>query len=531
MRSWLLAVTALGLWATALALFLIPIYPEARALTYPVYEDDGVYVGAAQLLAQGIVPYRDFFFQHPPMGAMAFLPAVLYHFDFWGSSISFALARYWSALTASAAVVFIFVCVYLGTRNWIASLLAATVAMMDSSLGFVARQTLLDMPMVLADLLAIAALMGALNRSPTFACLAAGTLTGVAGLFKLPGLALSAPAALMLGHMHRGKALTYLAALLVTFGAGIGIAILVAGPTVLLQIFAYQALRPPDGTVGLWARMQEFASPLHRQLLVTVAVSPAYMVLSRNHTGQLGQLGLMWSLLLVAFLMLSRSFYPHYLVDVVPAAYLALGATFHTLIRRKFGMLGTVSIAMVLLAAGLQGTLSQLFLGQDRIYVIVSRYISGTTQPDSRVLALNPLFGYLAGRQLPEGWGWKYMLDSYGSMVYTGLGLPLPGEPLQRSPLDAGSRDVWELVKEPRPQMLITSRLGVADLVIIDGVGSGRIARQTAAKLHECFDQVENQTRYTIFRARPNTRDCVVGDSVGPPLHTFLADEAWASRK
>src|SRR5262245_66195881 len=43
----------------------------------PVDYDDGVYFSAAALLAQGILPYRDFTFVHPPGIALFYLPVTL----------------------------------------------------------------------------------------------------------------------------------------------------------------------------------------------------------------------------------------------------------------------------------------------------------------------------------------------------------------------------------------------------------------------------------------------------------------------
>ncbi len=529
MRSGQVAATAAFLWAASLIFFLDPLFPISNALVYPIYEDDGVYVGAAQLAAQGLVPYRDFFFQHPPLGALAYLPAVLYHFAPWGSAINFALARYWSSSLASLTVALIFLCTYVATGRWSPSVLAALAAMLDSSLGYVARQTLLDVPMLAADTMAVLSVLLALDRGRLSVSAAAGALTAVAALCKLPGLGLAVPATFLLWRRDRRLAWAYLATFMVVFMVGLGSAVALAGPTALYQIFAYQALRPMDGTVGLWARLGELASAPHRQLLGVLLISSIGCLAFRHTLSRgLALLAATWGLLILAALMTSRSFYPHYLADAVAGAYLGLGAVLAALSQRRFGPVASLLVAGLLVAVGARATLGQLSIGQDRIYVIVSRYIAETTQPPSRVLSLNPLFNYLAGRPLPEGWGWRYMLDSYGSMVYTGLGLPPPGEAVSLPDFRPSSTDVWELVKGPAPQMLILSRLRNSDLVIIDAVGEGRIGPRTAAKLEECFDRVERQARYTIFRARPDTGNCVVGGRLDPPLRDILGYQAGA---
>ena len=93
----LAAITAL-----ALALRLVWLWPPVQAATQAPYDDEGVYVMAAQLLRQGIWPYRDFFFAHPPLGVLALLPAVSTAYTPWGSALSFGLARLLMAAMGAA---------------------------------------------------------------------------------------------------------------------------------------------------------------------------------------------------------------------------------------------------------------------------------------------------------------------------------------------------------------------------------------------------------------------------------------------
>ena len=94
---------ALGAWAR-----LNVLLPQARGLTQFPYDDEGVYAGAGQMALQGIWPYRDFFFAHPPLAALVYTPALAYHFTPWGSPTSFMLARYLSVAYSLAALAGLF---------------------------------------------------------------------------------------------------------------------------------------------------------------------------------------------------------------------------------------------------------------------------------------------------------------------------------------------------------------------------------------------------------------------------------------
>ncbi len=100
-------------WTAALlvllALLLLGGYARLSVLLPPdvgvsqlPYDDEGVNAGASQLFVQGVMPYRDYFFAHPPLAAATYAPAMLYRFNEWGSPTSFMNARYLSVAYASS---------------------------------------------------------------------------------------------------------------------------------------------------------------------------------------------------------------------------------------------------------------------------------------------------------------------------------------------------------------------------------------------------------------------------------------------
>ncbi|PZR95332.1 MAG: hypothetical protein DLM69_11720, partial [Candidatus Chloroheliales bacterium] len=77
----LLIILIIGVGAYTRLNLLVP--QEKGLIEYP-YDDEGVYAEASQLTLQGILPYRDYFFAHPPLASLVYIPAFAYHFNAWG---------------------------------------------------------------------------------------------------------------------------------------------------------------------------------------------------------------------------------------------------------------------------------------------------------------------------------------------------------------------------------------------------------------------------------------------------------------
>src|SRR5439155_22664837 len=59
---------------------------------------------------------------------------------------------------------------------------------------------------------------------------------------------------------------------------------------------------------------------------------------------------------------------------------------------------------------------------EDRIFEIVGRYVSNAVPPGTQVLATDVQFDFLAARP-PSHNSTGYLIDSYGHMIFLGLGL------------------------------------------------------------------------------------------------------------
>lgn len=275
-------------WAVVIALVLLVlgagyvratlIWPEATGLRESPYDDEGVYAAAAQLIAQGKHPFRDFIYAHPPLGPLLLLPAIEYHFTLWGSPTTFMMLRYLVVVYSALTVGLVFL---LSWRLWglVGGLLSGVLLLLDPSSVWVGRHVMLEGPLLF--LLALAALLYVLARGqeqPSTALLiGAGFVAAAAGGVKLQGLVLLMAFLIDLITRRRG---------LHAFTVVVGAALLwlplwiylvwVRDGNPLGQFIWFQLLRPGDGTVSLAGRL---ASILDEATLVLIAAALALALL------------------------------------------------------------------------------------------------------------------------------------------------------------------------------------------------------------------------------------------------------------
>lgn len=233
------------------------IWPEATGLRESPYDDEGVYAAAAQLIAQGKQPYRDFIYAHPPLGPLFFVPAIQYHFTPWGSPTTFMILRYAALVYSALTVGLVFL---LAWRLWglAGGLLSGGLLLLDPSSVWSGRHVMLEAPLLF--LLALAALLYTLAREHAEGSLgwllaASGFVAAAAGGVKLQGIVLLAAFLLDLAIRRR-----WFAALGVLAGAAVlwvplGVyLVFLSGSDPFGQFVWLQLLRPADGTIGLAAR-------------------------------------------------------------------------------------------------------------------------------------------------------------------------------------------------------------------------------------------------------------------------------------
>jgi hypothetical protein len=192
---------------------MLELWPQSYGLSRFPYDDEGVYAGTSQLFLQGILPYRDYFFAHPPIAAIAYAPAMAYHFTEWGSPTSFMMARYLSVFYSLVTLALLFGIGYRLAGLW-GGTLAGGLWAIDGRVVEINRKIMLEGPLVLLSCAAVllylwvrprlttvderrwtvgeehpkARWYSAL-RSPHFAFFLVGAIATLSALTKIAGLA------------------------------------------------------------------------------------------------------------------------------------------------------------------------------------------------------------------------------------------------------------------------------------------------------------------------------------------------------
>ena len=572
--GWLRAVAIAATFATLIILagWLrgAAIWPEATGLNESPYDDEGVYATAAQLLAQGKHPYRDFLYAHPPLGPVLLAPAVDYRFTTWGSPTSFMMLRYASVAYGALTVGLVFLIAW---RLWglAGGLVSAAFLALDPNAIWASRHVMLEGPLFFLAALAVLAYVLAREeeRPPMALLFLAGFFAAAAGGVKLQGLIVLAAMVVDLLIRRRGILLVNLLVGAALFCLPLwGYLYWLSASDPLGQFVFLQLLRPGDGVTGLFNRAQALWSggwlllavgglallalpgllfrpdPLRRAerakrrraaaqggmdlprlSLVDGSVSDApsrrgvrsamaalgsTSRVEPEHPSRGWTLLLPWLALVIGALALNRSFYDHYGAHLsLPLAILA-GALPLVVVRglqadwtgRLVGVGLTAAACALVIWLGPATWDAIQERQEDRLYTIVSRYATDAVGPDAGILAMDTQFSYRAARRPAREDRDRFVVDSYGMLLYHGLGIkdtPLT-ERLRRVISDTPGRDPYAIMWRPAAQAQLRASIERSDLVIIDKTSDGRLTDDTRTWLAGRGRLAERQDRYAIYR-------------------------------
>ena len=505
-RWWTVALAVVA--AVGLALRLVWLWPPTQGVVQAPYDDEGVYVMAAQLLRQGQLPYRDFFFAHPPLGVALLTPAVSVAFTPWGSGLSFGLTRLLVVLMGTVTVVLVGLA---AARLWGApgGVIAAALLALDPASVAASRHILLETPMALLLAAALLAAVGTGERR--FGPLLTGLLAGLAALVKVQALAFGLAYLVVLGIRRRPRALLLAGAGLAAAAAVIVPAMLAVGPgRFLRQVVLFQVARPGDGLFGLPERLTALLAPGGLLLGLVGAAGGLACAWRYGRPESLRRClpVAIWTALGLAGFLVSRSFYPHYTSQVMPGLALLAGGLGTALLPavRPARWRRPALAVLVLIGGGVAalGLAPVVTPRPDDIFARVARYVADATPPGKAALTTDAQFNYLASRPLPSAAG-GYLVDSYGQLVYTGLGLDegsLIEAARQALAVRAGAT-VHEVMWRPAAQALLRDHLRAAEVVVVHGVGRARLTAETQAWLNQEFRLAESTRRYDIYRRGP----------------------------
>lgn len=559
---WLASAVLLALLLLAGFTRMVLLLPQSAGLSEKPYDDEGVYAGASQLFVQGVMPYRDYFFAHPPLASFSYAPAMLYHFTEWGSPTSFLMARYLSVGYSLVTLALLFL---IGLR--LAGVWAGTCAgllwALDGRVIEINRKVMLDGPMVLFSCLAVLLYLwvrpclagdasSPVPRRPMLVVLLAGVCAALCVLTKIAGvaclLALLADMALLLvvrRSAGRAAVRTVRQALAGLLLGAAGASLLVLGPfflpapsQIVRDVFFFQLLRPGDGIVDVPARIAELTADLRDPVTLLfaslgIAALSAWIWL-RREVGAWWVVGawMFFSMLIFAY---SRSYYQHYYIQfAAPLCLLGAGVGLLPQVVRRLmlapappsrlgmRMFGAALVALFglvalpLLSAQWHGVVTRT---PDRIFELVGKYVNNAVPPGTAVLSTDEQFNFLAARP-PSRNATGYLVDSYGHMISLGIGLNtrswnnlwqsvLRGEHgVPTSDAEQGvdpealkhRGDVYGAILRPEPQADFLDRATRVPLIVLHTTGFNRLTVATQQKIAAESRLVEQQERYSIYR-------------------------------
>ncbi len=405
-----------ALGAIAFGAFLLRVFPffgPDGAWSYRVDYDEGVYFSSASLLLDGVLPYRDSVFVHPP-GLLVFLSFTSWTRSFLGIDGAFALSRWIAALLGTINVLLVARLLLRWPLSWWAALAGAAFYATYPEIVQSERGPFLEPLLNLVCLsLATAVVTAATSTQRTRSIWLAGVLAGAAVSIKLWALLWVAGAFWGLSAFAtRRQLLQFLAA------AAVGWAIIVlpfalqAPAAFFMQTGLFHAWRPPDGITERLPRVEQIialrhlASPLLALLMLVVLVirrGAALTVAARV-------IALAFVLTLAAFFS-SPSYWAQYNAHLIASEAVLAGALVGSLSpRARWG-----AAALITLSLGL--SIAQCVKraeGDDRHLLLARSPLRSTSDC---VFTFEPGWSLAAGRLPPRVGPAPMIVDSYAHQL------------------------------------------------------------------------------------------------------------------
>ncbi len=488
----------------------LDVTPRLSGATY----DEAVYATAARVFLHGILPYRDYFFGHPPVGAFVFSPAMLFDSTAWGGPGSFAAARQLSLDYGLISVVLVFAIGYRLAGLWGATVASLAWSLDPRAVGL-STQVILDGPMIMFSFAAVLAYLevhpaiapGASARRRMVGLALAGGLAALSALTKGVGVTLLFAMAVDLAWQRLGRSreprrpfLPQIGSVLMGAGVVSLVALLpfaIAAPGALMRQAVFFQLLRPRTVVSLTDRIGALAERPDQLpilvlagvglavLIISIALSSAVRVRRRDQDAHHftrpvmagWRLVLLWAVANVLVFASTPRVEPHYQLHVLaPLALIAAGVgliplwlesnlSLSTLVRRW----QVPALLIVLGAVTVQQAPSWIRPtgGSDPSYLKLSRHINEIVPPDARVFVLDARAGFIAGRE-PNHDATGYLVDPYGHLAY--LGLELAG----RDPADLllgvlrrEENNYTAMARSPSTQADLLARFADIDLVVV----------------------------------------------------------------
>ncbi len=397
-RGYQAALIAIAVGAFALRVF--PFFGPDGALGYRVDYDEGVYFSAASYLLQGVLPYRDFVFVHPPTLLFFVALTSAWTAKFLGVAGAFGLARWIAALLGALNTYLVGRVVWRGGVPW-AALLSAAFYATYSEVVQVERGAFLE---PLLNLVCLLLVLSVTNKKVVLAAVLGGLALSIklwAGIWVL--------GALWAIEGTRGR-VRFLAIATATATVFVLPLALLSPAAFFTEVGLFHAWRPPDGTVARLERLTQIVSVRHlaSPLLALLAV-----VLRRRWDALAKVSVTAWGLTLLAFFA-SAAWWNQYNAHLIASEALVAGGLFALLAPRwrvVLALFAAVSVSM-----SIAHTLRRSRTTNDE-YLALAR--SPLRDTRDCVFTFEPGLSLVASRLPPRETG--PLVDSYASQLLSAL--------------------------------------------------------------------------------------------------------------
>jgi hypothetical protein len=446
-NRWWLVLVAVG--AAGFLLRIGPVLVHGAFGASPDY-DDGVNFSAAALLVQGVLPYRDFFYAHPPGGLLWLAPAALVG-RAAGMDTGFALAGFMGAAAGAVNVVLLG---RLGWRLWgpVAGLAAAGLYAVYPEALVAERTTFMEPVLNLACLGMASVLLvgqpGGGRPGPGLSrrrVVVAGVLAGLAVTVKLWAVAWVVGALVGVAALRKAAAAARFLAAAAAAALAVTLPLALASVGGFLRgVVLFQVRRPPDGVLPRGFRFYELlgfpggqwdvVAGRHALTAVLALLGLVVAVAWARQPGRDAERLLAVAYVLtVAVFLASRAYWAHYnahlaLVECALAG-LAAGTAWGWVVGRAraparvVATVAGVSVLAVVVAAGILSLRRGVGDARTVTPELVALGHEVRALPAGECLfSFEPTWG-LAGGRAPSvaGGGVPVVPDPYGQMVWSAV--------------------------------------------------------------------------------------------------------------
>lgn len=473
---WPLLLVAVGAWTLRAAGF----FHRGGALGYPVDYDEGVYFSAAALLSHGLIPYRDYFFVHPPGIAVLLSPiAALAHLS--DSAVAFTAVR-WLVPGLGA------LCTALSGRivqeRWgtRAGLMAAVVYAVYPEAVATERGPFLEPLLNLACLgMAWVVLRPGQERAVHRQDAWAGALLATACAIKLTAGGWVLAVILALGVAADWRRASRVVGVAAVVGAlWVGPFFTLAPDAMLGGLLRFQLQRPPDGELAPWHRLLAIAGDAHPGvfLLSVLGLFVALARLRRKEAVAERLFGMAWLFTLVTFLA-SKTYWNQYNAHLAPttAVLAGLGASVVLRWADTRSRASTVFLTSVVGLAALSPLPAAIRSAnqRDRGLLALGGTLRSAVPSDAALCTFEPAWAIAAGRLPGIPHGAPPLVDPYGLMLNDALASPEPF---------ANASAAFD---DDRSQRTVLPLLARCDFLVLNGRGEWQLSASSERWVHEHF--------------------------------------------